>query len=174
MGVLICQLCNHTITSQEHHTTCNTIMMCDIKESIVSSEFKPMMTFGLGGCTVLLMVFFTKDTNSVCNIVFGHHYSKNTILEWFTNYYKEEYNIIIIIKTPGEYENKNGKWYMVAKEPEYWHSNIKKDNLKIIIEPYNLSQTYHGNNVFNSTLYFKTQPKLQYSDCNGRYIDINY
>jgi hypothetical protein len=72
--------------------------MYQVNQRLMSDNFKPMMTFGLCGCTALLMVFFTKDTNTVFKVVLGHDPSKESILSWFTRYYTEDYNIVTIIK----------------------------------------------------------------------------
>jgi len=168
--ILRCQACNNLITSPEHREKCSTSGMYDVKVSFIDSEFKPMMTFGLAGCTALLMVFFTKDTNIVYKVVLGHHPQKEEILKWFTKYYSEDYNIITIIKTPGNYQKEGERWNMVATYQEYWVENITKDNCKLILEPYEID----GNRQFNSSLYFKMQPGPKYSDIYGTYIDINY
>ena len=148
--------------------------MYEVKVSIISPEFKPMMTYGLGGCTVLLMVYFTKDTNKVYKVVLGHHPEKEYILSWFTRYYTLYYNIVTIIKTPGEYIKEGEHWITKGDNQEYWISNITKDNCKLILEPYNLNKRFNDKTKFNSSLYFKMQPGPKYSDNYGRYIDINY
>jgi hypothetical protein len=153
--ILMCQACYRLITSPEHGDRCSTSMMWEVKESIISPKFKPMMTYGLGGCTVLLMVFFTKDTNIVYKVVLGHHPIKEDILSWFTEYYTEDYNIVTIIKTPGDHQKDGEKWNMVAINQEYWISNITKDNCKLILEPYSLNQQTDDKTCFNSSLYFK-------------------
>ncbi len=173
-GTLTCQACFYLVTSPEHRDRCSTSSMYEVKESIISPEFKPMMTFGLNGCTALLMVYFTKDTNIVYKVVLGHHPIKENILSWFTKYYKDNYNIVTIIKTPEDYQKEAEKWVTVAKNNEYWVSNITKDNCKLILEPYSLSQMASDKTKFNSSLYFKMRPGPKYSDNYGRYIDINY
>jgi hypothetical protein len=173
-GTLICQLCYKLITSPEHRDRCNTCSMYQVKESIISHEFKPMMTYGLGACTALLMVFFTKDTNIVYKVVLGHHPIKENILQWFTKYYTQDYNIITIIKTPEEWIKEGEKWITVKENQEYWISNITKDNCKLILESYSLFQNSEDKTKFNSSLYFKMEPGPKYSDNYGRYIDINY
>jgi len=173
-GTLICQACFHLVTSPEHRDRCNTSSMYQVREFIISPEFKPMMTYGLGGCTALLMVYFTKDTNMVYKVVLGHHPIKENILLWFTEYYTQDYNIVTIIKTPGEYIKEGEKWIMKGNNQEYWVSNITKDNCKLILEPYDLMQMSDDETKFNSSLYFKMQSGPKYSDNYGRYIDINY
>ena len=133
-----------------------------------------MMTYGLGGCTALLMFFFTNDTNIVYKVVLGHHPIKENILSWFTAYYTPDYNIVTIIKTPGDYRKEGERYVMVATNNEYWVSNITKDNCKLILEPYTLLEMYDDKTKFNSSLYFKMQPGPKYSNNYGRYININY
>ena len=169
-NILICQSCYNSVISQIHANKCNTSMMYEIKEFYISPEFKPMMTFGLGGCTALLMVFFSKDTNQVKKVVLGHHPIKENILKWFQEYYTPDYNIVIIIKIPGEYKKENEKWTLVPKNKEYWELYIQKDNCKLILESYNLMMSTD----FNNSLYFKINNGPKYSDIYGRYIDINY
>ena len=173
-GTLECQACYHLVTSPEHRDRCSTSSMYEVKESIISSEFKPMMTYGLGGCTALLMVFFTKDTNIVYKVVLGHHPIKENILSWFNKYYTPNYNIVTIIKTPEEYQKEGDKWITVTKNQEYWISNITKDNCKLILEPYTLLHQSNDKKKFASSLYFNMQPGPKYSNNYGRYIDINY
>lgn len=169
-NILECQSCYHSVISQTHAHKCNTCSMYEIKEFYISPEFKPMMTFGLGGCTALLMVFFTKDTNIIYKVVLGHHPIKENILTWFNKYYTQDYNIVIIIKTPGEYKKENEKWILVPKNKEYWELYIQKDNCKLILESYNLAMSTD----FNNSLYFKINNGPKYSDIYGKYIDINY
>lgn len=171
-NILECQSCYHSVISQIHANRCNTSSMYEIKEFYISPEFKPMMTFGLGGCTALLMVFFSKDTNQVKKVVLGHHPIKENILKWFREYYTQDYNIVIIIKTPGNYKKVNDfKYYiLVPEDEEYWELYIQKDNCKLILESYNLLESTD----FNNSLYFKIKDGPKYSDIYGRYIDINY
>ena len=173
-ATLQCQVCLNLVTSPEHIDRCNTSSMNEVKESIISPEFKPMMTYGLGGCTALLMVYFTKDTNIVYKVVLGHHPIKENILLWFIKYYTQDYNIVTIIKTTQKYQKEGDKWITVTENQEYWISNITRDNCKLILEPYNLNKKNGDETKFNSSLYFKMQPGPKYSDIYGTYIDINY
>jgi tRNA A-37 threonylcarbamoyl transferase component Bud32 len=173
-GTLKCQSCNYLVTSQEHRDRCTTSSMYEVNQIIISPDFKPMMTYGLGECTALLMVFFTKDTNTVYKVVLGHHPNKENVLQWFTKYYTQDYNIVTLIKTPEEWIKEGEKWITVKKNQKYWISNITKDNCKLIIESYSLHQDSHDKTKFNSSLYFKMEPGPKYSDNYGRYIDINY
>ena len=173
-GTLTCQACRYLLTSLEHENRCSTSSMYEVKESIISPEFKPMMTYGLSGCTALLMIFFTKDTNIVYKVVLGHHPKKEDILSWFIKYYRPDYNIVTIIKTSGEYQKEGDKWITVANNKDYWISNITKDNCKLILEQYELLVRLDDNTKFNSSLYFKMQPGPKYSNNYGVYIDINY
>jgi hypothetical protein len=101
--------------------------MGGIIESLIFDAFKPMMTYGLVGCTALLMVFLTKD-NVVHRVVLGHDASTEKIEEWFIDKYKlgQDYNIVTVIKTPGEYQKDGDTWKFIAKKQEYWDKLIKK------------------------------------------------
>ena len=77
---IICNHCFSTIISDKHKNECNTINMYEVIECIIKPDSKNMMTFGLGGCTAIIMVFFTKDTNIPYKIIFGHHPIKNNVL----------------------------------------------------------------------------------------------
>jgi len=172
-GVLICDHCKAEIISQIHRDRCNTVSMYGIKQSIISAEFKPMMTYGLDGCTAILMVFFRKGTNECYKAVLGHHPIKENIIVWYNRYYTDEYNIVTIIKTPIKYEKEGERWITKVSNQEYWVSNIKKINCRLILEPYS-TKGIEGEspNLFRSSLYFKMNPGPKYSDLNGTYIDI--
>ena len=81
---IICNHCFSTIISDKHKNECNTINMYEVIECIIKPDSKNMMTFGLGGCTAIIMVFFTKDTNIPYKIIFGHHPIKNNVLLFFS------------------------------------------------------------------------------------------
>ena len=53
---MICQSCYSTVLSKTHANCCNTIEMYQMKKSIIDDNFTPMMTYGLGGCTALIMI----------------------------------------------------------------------------------------------------------------------
>jgi hypothetical protein len=173
--ILECQLCYKPVTSLEHLAKCTTTYMCEINESIISPDFKPMMTYGLCGCTALLMVFFTTDTNMVYKVVLGHYSIKEDILAWFNKYYTSEYNIITIIKTPGSYvKGIDEKWNLEADNNKYWTENMIKYNCKLILEGYGLEEKNDHVTMFNSSLYFKMSPGPKYSDNYGVYNDIKF
>ena len=77
--------------------------MYGINQYIITPDFKPLMTFGLCGCTAMIMVFFDKIENQCYKVVLGHHPEKEEIKKWYSHYYNNEYNIVIIIKSPGNY-----------------------------------------------------------------------
>jgi hypothetical protein len=172
--VLKCQSCYNPITSTEHEKKCSTCLMFGYKVYEIPEIFKPIMTYGLGGCTVLLMVFFDKNTNKVIKVVFCHDPVKETILEYFDKYYTSDYNIVTIIKTPGEFHKDGKKWIQLVINQKYWASVIPKYNCKLILEPYNLCIDLCDKTKFKSSLYFKMQPGPQYSDNSGKYIDIDF
>jgi len=177
--IMICDHCKNEITSQIHRDSCNTVSMHGIKESIISVEFKPMMTYGLGGCTAILMVFFRKGTNECYKVVLGHTPIKENIIKWYNRYYTDIYNIVTIIKTPLKYEKEGENWIEKVSNQEYWVSNIRKINCRLILEPYSTTEEEEEEEEegkspfrFRSSLYFKMSPGPKYSDLNGTYIDI--
>lgn len=138
--------------------------MFEILKTDIKSDTKNMMTFGLGGCTAIIMVFFTKDTQTPCRIIFGHHPLKNEIVQWYKSNYDLNFNIVTIIKSPGSYEKKSESKYftLVINNKEYWENNINESNNKLILEPYE--------NI--STLYLKIYPKLEYTNNIGVNVSI--
>ena len=174
-SILTCDNCKKFITSDYHNKNCSDVFMGGIIESLIFDAFKPMMTYGLGGCTALLMVFLTKD-NVVHRVVLGHDASTEKIEEWFIDKYKrgQDYNIVTVIKTPGEYQKDGDSWKLIAKNQEYWDKLIKKNNCKLILEPYSTTRFIGSENSFESTLYFKMNPGPQYSNNYGKYIDIKF
>jgi hypothetical protein len=174
-GVMICDTCHYPITSEKHHSSCVNIEMWQIKEQRfeATTPFKPMMTYGLGGCTAIIIVLFDKMSNEPVNVIFGHHPCKNYAFSWFTEHYSTEYNIVTIIKTPGEYVQIDSKWIMEATEKLYWEEKIIRANSKLILEPYSLNMSHDRCN-FKTSLYCKFTDSLQYSDEYGRFIPIKY
>ena len=171
-SVLTCQSCMFPITSKGHRDNCFTITMWTIRK-IITPDFKPMMTYGLGSCTALLMVFFIPNTTIVNQIIFGHHPIKEDILKWFSKYYTKNYNIVTIIKTPGDYIKEGGEWKIITENKEYWEMSLIKDNCKLIIESYSLYNGPNDTTHYNSSLYFTMREGIpNYSDNYGRRIKI--
>ena len=170
---IICNHCFSTIISDKHKNECNTINMYEVIECIIKPDSKNMMTFGLGGCTAIIMVFFTKDTNIPYKIIFGHHPIKNNVLLWYKKYYDSTYNIVTYIKSPGNYKKTGEYFTMVMYNENYWKDNMNESNNKLILEPYaEIIKTSFCSKDYNSTLYLKIHPEIKYIDCNGTFINI--
>ena len=173
---MICNHCYSSVISEKHNNECNTISMYQVIECIIKPETKNMMTFGLNGCTAIIMIFFTKDTNLPYKIIFGHHPTKNNVLMWYKTYYDSRYNIITYIKSPGDYQKTSEYFTLVMYNENYWKDNMNESNNTIILEPYSkIMKSYFGSKHdidYNSTLYLKIHPDIQYTNCDGKYIKI--
>jgi hypothetical protein len=172
-NILSCQSCQCFVTSPEHFKKCTNVTMYELEESIVTPDFKPMMTYGLGGCTVLLMVFFDKYNKQPFKVVLGHHPDKDYILQWFNKIYTDYFDVVTIIKTPETFEKKDEKWITKISNEKFWNDNIRT-RCKLILEPYSLYRSFDDKTCFESSLYFRMDSMPQYSNNNGDYITINY
>ena len=138
-GVLICMLCNNSILDKKHREHCVTVNMYQKIEIKLSEFTKPMMTFGLAGCTAIII----KTTDS---IIMAHHPEQQQIFRWITDANINSNIEKLYIKIPHEYEKTHeGKW--TAK------STTMFDDIEVnkIIESY----TVGSNNIYDSTLYCK-------------------
>ena len=167
---MICNHCYFTIISKEHKEKCITINMFQINEYIIDQHTKNMMTYGLGGCTAIIMVFFSKDTNKPYKIIFGHHPDINIILLWYKSYYNLNFNIVTIIKHPGTFKKTSEYFSLVIDNEQYWKNNMNESNNKLILEAYTSIIQMDCNS--NSSLYLQIHPKIKYSDIYGGYINI--
>lgn len=61
-GPMTCYTCGRSITSQHHHEHCNTVMMWEQQTVSIDDITKPFMTYGLGGCTAVIIYNKTKNT----------------------------------------------------------------------------------------------------------------
>lgn len=50
-------MCCHSVMSPEHNTTCITCLMNEVKIQEIGPEFKPMVSYGFGGCTGIIGVY---------------------------------------------------------------------------------------------------------------------
>jgi len=164
---LVCDSCHHSITSEKHYLSCKSVLMYQIVESYVDSNFKPMMTFGLGGCTAIIIVFF--NSGKCIKIVMGHHPYRDYIIQWYQKYKSDDYNIVIIIKSPGEYLKEDEKYIFKAKDENYYKDLI--DCSRLIFEPYPELISFNESS-FVRTLYFKINPQPSYSNMYGYFIEI--
>jgi len=157
-GPLICYKCNFSIMSPEHNHLCNTVIMYGlIKSNYLSKDFKPIMTYGLCGCTAIIVI------NPVSGeIIFGHHPILSQVFNWFNIHCKENANYIIIIKSPGDWIKINDQWILVSNNKQELETKFSESNYKLIIEPYSCMKIISDN--FQSTLYlFKENDNLFYN-----------
>jgi hypothetical protein len=167
---MICKACYSTILSKTHADKCNTISMYQIKESVLDDNFKPMMTYGLCGCTAFIMI--NKNNKK---IIFAHHPDYKMIKLFFINNYNCSDEFIVILKTPGSYvkEIVENLWKLKSINEQIEKTDFNKPNVKLNIVPYNLSHMI--GNIYNSELYCKyLNNKFIYTDSIGvnNYIDL--
>lgn len=167
---MICNSCGSTIISKHHKENCNTVLMYQIHEETLNKNFKPIMTYGLGGCHAFIMI--NKNTN---HFIFIHHPFFETIKIIFNMNYNVSDNFVIILKTPGTYikEETEKYWKMKSNNDFKQRKFLEKSNVELNIVPYNLSQI--EGDVYNSTLYCNyNNNKIEYKDSQGisNYINL--
>jgi hypothetical protein len=162
-----CYTCGSTIISKNHSDNCETVQMYQILEETLSDNFKPMMTYGLGGCHAFIMI--NKNTK---HLIFIHHPFFEMIKIIFNMYYNITDNFVVILKTPGTYvKEEDDKYWKMKSENEFDQNKfLGRSNVEVNIVPYSLSQS--SGDIFNSTLYcnYKNK-KFEYTDSQG---NINY
>jgi len=165
-----CYTCGSTIMSEYHSEKCNTVKMYQILEEKLNDNFKPMMTYGLGGCHAFIMI--NKNTK---HLIFIHHPFFEMIKIIFNMYYNLSDNFIIILKTPGTWfkEENDKNWKMKSENESIQRQFLERHNVTVNFVPYSLIET--SKNIFNSTFYcdYKNK-KFEYSDSQGiiNYIDL--
>lgn len=167
---MICNSCGSTIISKHHKENCNTVLMYQIHEETLNKNFKPIMTYGLGGCHAFIMI--NKNTN---HFIFIHHPFFETIKIIFNMNYNVSDNFVIILKTPGTYiKEETEKYWKMKSENEFKQRKfLEKSNVELNIVPYNLSQI--EGDVYNSTFYCNyNNNKIEYKDSQGisNYINL--
>lgn len=167
---MICNSCGSTIMSKHHKENCNTVLMYQIHEETLNENFKPIMTYGLGGCHAFIMI--NKNTN---HFIFIHHPFFEMIKIIYNMNYNPTDNFVIILKTPGSYikEEKEKYWKMKSNDDFNQRKFLERSNVEVYIVPYNLNQT--EGNVFNSTFYCNYNNKnIEYKDSQGisNYINL--
>ena len=106
-----------------------------------------------------------------------HNPFKETVVKYITNklnqFSDSQYQSFIVIRVPGEYQEVNSKFNMVAKNIEYWNEKLKKfDNIKYSIEGYSMMNSLNSGN-FDKKLHCKlVEKKMQYTDTLGRWVNI--
>jgi len=162
-----CNTCGSTVMSEYHEEKCNTVKMYQILEETLNDNFKPMMTYGLGGCHAFIMI--NKNTK---HLIFIHHPFFEMIKIIFNMYYNLSDNFTIIFKTPGTWvkEEDDKHWKMKSENESIQREFLERHNVTVNFVPYSLSQSRED--IFNSTLYcnYKNK-KFEYTDSQG---SINY
>jgi hypothetical protein len=153
--------------SKNHSDNCDTVQMYQILEETLTDNFKPMMTYGLGGCHAFIMI--NKNTK---HLIFIHHPFFEMIKIIFKMNYNVTDNFVVILKTPGTYVKEEGDKYWKMKSQDEFNQRkfLERSNVQINIVPYNLKES--EGDIFNSTLYCRYKDKqFEYTDSNGT---INY
>jgi hypothetical protein len=165
-----CNTCGSTVMSKYHSEKCNTVKMYQILEETLNDNFKPMMTYGLGGCHAFIMI--NKNTK---HLIFIHHPFFEMIKIIFNMYYNLSDNFIIILKTPGTWVKEEGDkyWKMKSENESIQRQFLERHNVTVNFVPYSLNQT--SGDIFNSTFYcdYKNK-KFEYTDSQGsiNYVDL--
>lgn len=174
-NVLRCCMCNMPITSTVHATECTMITMCQEKYQCVGSpsDFKPMMTFGLGGCTAIIIAIF--DTMEACiGVVMAHYPDIANIISTFNKYYNKCHNnrLTIVVKSPADWVKIDGKYTEELKYKRILDTNIVGDNITVRYIPYSETISF-GESVHVRSLYVALRDKkLQYTDSYGIWHDL--
>lgn len=171
----LCSICSRGILSEVHKNGCDTILMWEDKEQIIEpgKAFKPMMTFGLGGCTAALIAI--KEKENFIRVMLIHDPSKEKVaiyvIQKLNLYRDRKYSSYIIIRGPGKYQKIEKKFYMISKDNDYWKGKLNiYDNIRFCIEGYNLTRMY---NSLDTTLHCKLiGNELQYTNTIGKWINI--
>lgn len=171
---MTCLECHYKLTSKHHYNRCFTVVMgSTVKQDLSDlSKFRPMMTFGLCGCTVIFLLEIKKNTQKYIKAVLAHYSDAKEIMRVYENHYHTNSDFLIIIKLPILYVQQSGKWCETVDNT--FENNIKGHNIKIHQIPYS---TYYiqGELGYRSSLYFRLNKnqKLEFSDDYGRYKCIN-
>lgn len=163
----MCLLCKYDITSIEHRNKCTTVNMNTIKYVDLCKESIPksLMTYGLCGCSAILIIKYQKNTNKSINIAFAHLVFTETIVDFInanlvnTN----DYDYYVIVKTPGEYELINGKYKFNTKNKLLWDNILRKRD-----EYHNVNYEFINYNINTSLSEDMSYRKLY---CDIRYDD---
>lgn len=165
-----CNTCGSTIMSEYHKENCITVSMYQIYEEKLNDNFKPMMTYGLGGCHAFIMI--NKNTK---DFIFIHHPFFEMIKIIFNMNYNCTHNFVIVLKTPGTYvKEESDKYWKMKSEKDYDQRKfLERSNVELNIIPYSLNQT--NNDIYNSTIYcnYKNN-RFEYTDSQGitNYINL--
>ena len=170
--VLECQICGDTILSEKHRESCNTVEMWQSRQQDFNPIFKPMMTYGLNGCTASFMI--VKDNNQFIKSMMIHDPEKHKVM----NYLKikllenKKFQTFVVVRSPGKYQEVNSRYEMVPIDLEYWDKFLGTySKCEYIIEGYSLHKSYGVN--YDAALHLKLINNYpHYTDTWGRWISI--
>ena len=170
-GAKRCKNCGYSIISQTHQESCITVPMWGKETQMVSGKFKPMMTYGLSGCTAIIIVRWTNE--QMIDITMAHNPSAHVIKQIFQQKHNFQQKFQVVIKTPEKfYETEPGskKWKTESEDQSFWESTVGSyENVDMTLDLY--SKMSMSGDGYNSTLYVKkVNGKLVYTDSYGRYI----
>lgn len=170
--VLECQICGYTILSEKHRESCNTVEMWQSSQQDINPKFKPMMTYGLNGCTAAFMI--VKDNNQFIKSMMIHDPEKHKVMNYLKTKLLEnkKFQTIVVVRSPGEYQEVNSRYEMVPIDLEYWDKFLGTySNCEYTIEGYSLSKSCGVN--YDAALHLKLINNYpHYTDTWGRWISI--
>ena len=158
----ICNICHYNIISTKHKNTCITVNMFEYKSQNYLTDFKPMMTYGLCGCTTFIAI---SD-----NLVHFYHHPTETFVKRKLQKICNNNNILkIIIKLPISYIMRNNKFveFISIELFKNIHDNI-------IFIPYSTSANLCDIYSSNSSLNLRKNKKdvFEYTDNYGIWKEL--
>ena len=138
-------------------------------EDYLKKNKKSIMTFGLCGCTAVVMY------NKVSREIFmGHHPDEREIRRYITKFISSGNPCIIYVKSPEEYvkDDISGEWKSEIKFRN--GDRYKSDTIEVIVEGY-CTSTEHGSYYnFNGTLYrWIDDAEIKYTNRYGK-VNVLY
>lgn len=172
--MLYCFHCGHKITSTEHADCCTTIKMLQFIEksdtTINELKHKPMMTYGLNGCTAIIILVY--KSNEPFKIIFGHDPDRNNVSKKILETIRKHITCTfkVLVKCPGEYRQKdNGYYDFFPKITQERDMLDGIENIDIKYEPYCLATDEYT----NKELYLKlVDKKFMYTDNYSNYVTL--
>ncbi len=171
---MLFQMCFTPITSLVHISSCITVGMFDERREFISDHFRPVMTFGLCGCTTMIIAIFDEKYGKCLSVVLAHDPFVSTIIRIFKRYYNCDNYFVVIIKDPNKYIKVNDKWIEEPQHKEYILEHIYQPNVHLHFVPYNTNKQQRASNFMSSLYVVMRNGKGQYSDNYGRMIDIGH
>jgi hypothetical protein len=166
MPAMFCYNCKDSIISNQHYKSCNTVNMDSVKTlTFEELKNKPLMTYGLGGCTAFIIV-------NEFTVTLGHSSPLSNskmikLLEQHMNTAKHIY-----VKMPTNYVQQPDGMYKHEDDPMF--KFLDNSKCKVVKEVYS---TGRYDNKFMTTLYVVhddiCDKKIKYSDIYGRWLTVN-